>query len=203
MLVDGAPVATVYRGDVALGAAPPPVPLPAGGVRLDVLVENLGRVNYASDPDRRESLYDRKGIVGRVSLDGAELAGGWTARALPFRPEHLSAALFSKQPPPRFAPALFRGAIDVGAAVPRDTYVSTRGRGKGAVFINGFNLGRFWEAKGPQHALYVPAALLRPGRNEVVVLDVEPPAAGPVEVAFTDGPDFDYEEPGKKKWGLF
>ena len=37
---------------------------------------------------------------------------------------------------------------------------------KGVVFINGFNLGRYWDV-GPQRTLYVPAPLMRLGVNQV------------------------------------
>ena len=42
---------------------------------------------------------------------------------------------------------------------------------KGVVWINGFNLGRYWNI-GPGETLYVPAPLLKPGRNEIVVLEL-------------------------------
>ena len=37
---------------------------------------------------------------------------------------------------------------------------------KGVVFVNGFNLGRYWEI-GPQETLSVPGPLLKQGDNEV------------------------------------
>ena len=43
-----------------------------------------------------------------------------------------------------------------------------RGWGKGAAWINGHALGRFWNV-GPQQTLYVPAPWLKSGTNEVVV----------------------------------
>ena len=36
----------------------------------------------------------------------------------------------------------------------------------GFVFINGHNLGRYWNI-GPQETLYLPGAWLQPGDNEV------------------------------------
>jgi len=58
---------------------------------------------------------------------------------------------------------------------------------KGQVFINGFNLGRYWE-KGPTKTLYVPAPLLRLGENELIVFELH----GAVKrvVTFVDEPDF-------------
>jgi beta-galactosidase len=51
-----------------------------------------------------------------------------------------------------------------------------RGWGKGTVWLNGHHLGRFWRI-GPQQTLYVPAPWLKRGVNDVVVFDVERPAA--------------------------
>jgi hypothetical protein len=47
-----------------------------------------------------------------------------------------------------------------------------------AQLVNGFNIGRFWESQGPQHALYVPAPLLREGANDVIVFN-QPEAGQP------------------------
>jgi beta-galactosidase len=46
--------------------------------------------------------------------------------------------------------------------------------GKGVVWINGHNLGRYW-AIGPQQTLYVPAEWLKKGQNEVTVLELLKP----------------------------
>ena len=53
-----------------------------------------------------------------------------------------------------------------------DTFLDFTGFGKGCVFINGFNLGRFWEI-GPQKRLYVPAPLLKQGKNEIILFETE------------------------------
>lgn len=50
-----------------------------------------------------------------------------------------------------------------------DTYIKTRYWGKGVVFVNGFNIGRYFNV-GPQMTLYVPAPLLQPGLNTVLIL---------------------------------
>ena len=46
-----------------------------------------------------------------------------------------------------------------------------KGWGKGILFINGANLGRYWSV-GPQRTLYVPGPLLREGVNKVSVMFV-------------------------------
>ncbi len=51
--------------------------------------------------------------------------------------------------------------------------VQVTGWGHGFAAVNGFNLGRF-SCKGPQEALFVPAAVLRPGSTaEVLIFEVD------------------------------
>ena len=66
---------------------------------------------------------------------------------------------------------------------------------QGQVFINGFNVGRYWPIAGPQITLYVPAGLLRapPQTNQLVLLELEssPSSRDPVAnntVEFVDKP---------------
>lgn len=60
-----------------------------------------------------------------------------------------------------------------------------RGLGKGAAFINGFNLGRYWY-EGPVLYLYIPAPLIKRGKNEIIIFETE----GNVNetLAFSDRP---------------
>lgn len=67
-------------------------------------------------------------------------------------------------------PVFHRGSFKVEQV--GDTFLDTRELGKGHVWINGHHLGRYWHI-GPQQTLYVPGAWLKPGRNEVIVLEVE------------------------------
>ena len=63
-------------------------------------------------------------------------------------------------------PGFYQGQFELQTA--GDTFLDLRGWGKGAVWINGHALGRFWNV-GPQQTLYVPAPFLKPGTNQVVV----------------------------------
>ncbi len=40
------------------------------------------------------------------------------------------------------------------------------------MLVNGFNIGRFWEI-GPQKRLYIPAPLLRTGKNEIILFETD------------------------------
>jgi beta-galactosidase len=137
---------------------------------LDILVEGTGRINFTT-----ELRKERQGIDGSMILAGKELLG-WQVfplpmddlwQASPFSMHDLSKLRFSKASPntPN-EPAFYRGRF--GLYSPGDTFLDTRGWGKGAVWINGHALGRFWNL-GPQQTLYVPAPWLQNGANEVIV----------------------------------
>lgn len=136
---------------------------------LDVLVENLGRINYANDLCK-----ERKGLTG-IRFGCARLSGG-RVRTLPL--SDLSGLSYRENRAGDFIPHMplfLRGRFAATPGV--DSYVDVRGLGHGYVWINGFNLGRYDEA-GPQYTLYLPGALLRE-ENEVVVLDLAPTAHTP------------------------
>jgi beta-galactosidase len=132
-----------------------------GGEPLDILVENMGRVNFGP-----RMVDDRKGIVGKVTLAGSELSG-WENYPLPMT--DLSALRFSSSN--LTGPAFLRGQFELSSL--GDTFLDMRGWGKGYVWLNGHNLGRYWKI-GPQQTLFVPSPWLRKGTNQVVVLDLEP-----------------------------
>jgi beta-galactosidase len=127
---------------------------------LDIFVENMGRVNFGPN-----MVTDRKGITGPVTLGGAELTG-WEIYKLPL--SDLTRLRFSARP--QSGPAFYRGTFRLTAT--GDTYMDMRGWGKGNVWVNGHNLGRYWRI-GPQQSLFLPAGWLRQGLNEIVVLDLE------------------------------
>ncbi|WP_320779607.1 beta-galactosidase family protein [Streptomyces sp. CRN 30] len=173
VFVDGAPAGVLERerGDETLA-----VRVPRPGARLDVLVENLGGVNYGPH------IGDPKGLLGPVSLDGAELRG-WDCHAVP-RGVPEAAAFAPAESASAAVPAYHHGTFEV--AEPADTFLALPGWTKGQAWVNGFALGRYWN-RGPQHTLYVPAPVLRPGSNDLVVLELHgTPAA---RARFTDVPD--------------
>ncbi|WP_460501986.1 beta galactosidase jelly roll domain-containing protein, partial [Hymenobacter agri] len=70
------------------------------------------------------------------------------------------------------APVLRASTFNVAA--PTDTYLDMRQWGKGVVWVNGHNMGRYW-AIGPQQTLYVPAEWLKKGANTITVLELLKP----------------------------
>jgi beta-galactosidase len=138
----------------------------AGIHTLDILVENSGRINFG--PRLRD---DRKGITESVSLGEQELTG-WQVFCLPM--SHLGQIKFARQLSD--GPIFYHGAFDVKNI--GDTFLDMRLFGKGAVWVNGHALGRFWNV-GPQQTLYLPGAWLTQGRNEVIIFDLMPGANSP------------------------
>ncbi|OVA08159.1 Glycoside hydrolase [Macleaya cordata] len=175
----------------------------ASTVKLLILVENMGRVNYGP------YMYDKKGILSSVVLDGTSLHG-W--KMFPISFQDLS-KLLKMNPIVQVAasrsatessrknlenhfqmiskePVFYEGRFTIDRIDQvKDTFISFNGWGKGIAFVNDFNLGRFWPLAGPQCSLYVPAPLLRHGENVVIILEIEAPKPELV-IYSVDQPDF-------------
>jgi beta-galactosidase len=134
--------------------------VPPGDVRLDVLVENLGRINYG--PYLNDN---RKGITKRVTLNQKELKQ-WEMFRLPFN--DLSGLKFSKAGH-RIGPVVRRGTFFLDDTA--DTFLDMSDWGKGCVWLNGHSLGRYWYI-GPQQTLYAPGPWLKKGRNDIMVFEL-------------------------------
>ncbi len=148
----------------------------SGGV-IDLLCENIGRENFGTGLENQ-----RKGILGGVKINDHR-AFGFEIFPLPLDEKQLSALKFDENPVGN-APAFFRFDFDVDE--PCDTFLDTDGFGKGCAFVNGFNLGRFWEI-GPQKRLYIPAPLLKKGPNTIILFETEGKHAD--RILLSDTPD--------------
>ncbi|MDF7814725.1 glycoside hydrolase family 35 protein [Hymenobacter sp. YC55] len=142
------------------------VTLPKGEVQLDILVENLGRINFG-----KYLLQNRKGITEKVML-GKQEVKNWQMFGLPF--DQVDASLFKSKSTATSAngPVVKRGTFTLTQT--GDTYLDMQAWGKGSVWVNGHSLGRYWGI-GPQQTLYVPVEWLKKGQNEVVVLELLKP----------------------------
>jgi len=127
---------------------------------LDILVENMGRINYGM-----EMMDERKGLIGPVRFGGRQLLN-WEQYSLPL--DNFAALRFETGT--RAAPAFHRGTFTLDTL--GDSFIDTRGWGRGHVWVNGHHLGRYWQI-GPQQTLLVPAQWLRQGENEIIVLELE------------------------------
>ena len=154
------------------------LPLAIGeNAQMDILVENMGRVNYGP------KLRDRKGVSG-VRF-GQFYHFGWDMYCLPM--EDFSGLVFQKSDAlPQNRPTFYRGTLTV-EGTPADTFVRPRGFKKGFIVVNGHNLGRYFNLAGPQKTLYLPAPFLKSGENEVLVFDSD--GTDSLVLEFSDTPD--------------
>ena len=185
--LDGAVVGTLDRHynqtTVNLTASKP--------ARLDILVENTGRLNST-----KGMRHEWKGIQS-ATLAGKPLTG-WQIYSLPMdaMPRVVGASPQAAEHP-HFARGTFRLEA-VG-----DSFLDVAALGKGVLWLNGRCLGRFWKI-GPQQTLYVPGPWLRKGENEVVVFDMLAANTPPKLVGRTkpilDGPTPGYaDDPERRK----
>ena len=137
-----------------------PVPV-RKGASLDILVENMGRVNYSY-----KLMKQRKGIDCAVVINN-HMHFGWEITRFDedaILSVELGAGCKAGQPGVH--------ALSFTVDEVADTWLELPGWGKGVVFLNGFTLGRFWEI-GPQKRLYIPAPLLKEGVNTLCIVETE------------------------------
>nr|XP_055140654.1 beta-galactosidase isoform X3 [Symphalangus syndactylus] len=153
------------------------------GATLDLLVENMGRVNYGA------YINDFKGLVSNLTLSSNILTdwkifpldtedavrshlGGWGHRDSGHHDEAWAHSSSNYT-----LPSFYVGNFSIPSGIPdlpQDTFIQFPGWTKGQVWINGFNLGRYWPARGPQLTLFVPQHILMTSApNTITVLELE------------------------------
>ena len=166
LFLDGERIAGFDRRNRVFSATLPARKKPAV---LELLVEAMGRVNFGVE------VHDRKGLRGPVLLGNDELRD-WEMFSLPLDAAHLARLKFGPAEPAPAAGAPFKRQrpgfhrFEVKTAEAGDTFLDMRPWGKGMVWVNGHNLGRFWNI-GPQQTMFVPGPWLKAGSNEFIVLD--------------------------------
>jgi len=138
------------------------IEIPAGKIILDILVENLGRINFG--PYLHQN---NKGITESVTLNQKEIQN-WQIFGFPL--DNLDKVNFNSSTNISInAPSFKRAYFTVEN--PADTYLNFQHWGKGVVWVNGHNLGRYWNI-GPQQTIYLPAEWIKKGENEIVVFEL-------------------------------
>ena len=145
------------------------------GQELKILIEAMGRINFG------RAIKDYKGITESVIISteqgGHELSWNlkrWTILTIP---DDYQTAVKALSETSAAKSGLFkgrgyyRGYFNLKKNQIGDTFLNMENFGKGQLYVNGHPIGRFWQI-GPQQTLYVPGCWLKPGRNEVIVLDV-------------------------------
>ncbi len=145
--------------------------VPAEGSVIDLLVENCGRINYGPYFGR-----DFKGIVGSVCISYQEQLN-WEYWSLEL--EDLSGICWKEFSPDAGKACFHKAEFELEETA--DAFLLRPGS-KGLVWINGFNLGRYWD-KGPTETLYIPAPVLKKGTNTVIVFELNELTSG--EITFS------------------
>lgn len=139
---------------------------------LQILVENMGRINYGS-----EIVNNKKGIISPVKIDDMEMDGNWEMYKLPMdeMPDldtlpqtdiYPNQALSTNALVAR--PLVYEGTFSLTNV--GDTFIDMSDWGKGIIFVNGKNLGRYWNV-GPQQTLYLPGVWLKKGLNKILIFE--------------------------------
>ncbi|MBI5974958.1 glycoside hydrolase family 35 protein [Staphylococcus canis] len=130
---------------------------------VDILVENMGRVNYGY---KLLAPTQRKGL-GQGLMQDLHFVQNWEQFDIDF--DLLEAAHFEKSWAEE-QPAFYKYIVNF--ETPDNTHIDMSGFGKGVVLVNGFNIGRYWNV-GPTQSIYISKALLNEGDNEIIIFDTE------------------------------
>ena len=152
--------------------------IPAEGLTLTILVENMGRVNYGPE------MIDRKGLLNGVRL-GQQFLFNWKHYPLPLENTDLIEMQESETIRYPKRPVVLGMTLTI-EDLPQDTFIKLPGFKKGVIFVNGRVLSRYWEV-GPQHTAYLPASFLQQGDNRILVLELE--GFKKAQIEFCDTPD--------------
>lgn len=153
----------VYIGKLDRREKENTIQIPASDVAnpvLEILVEGMGHINFAAE------IIDRKGITERVTLNGMTLMN-WQIFPLPFDDNYIKNLKNTPEIKTKQG-MFFKGSFTLNNAA--DTFIDMSNYTKGVVWVNGHNLGRYWDI-GPQKRLYCPACWLKNGENQIIVFD--------------------------------
>jgi beta-galactosidase GanA len=147
---------------------------------LDLISENMGRPNGG-----KEMNSARKGVAGDVLIDD-KVHKNWAIFPLEFKPDFVNKLKNEKWRPLEAykSPALYRAILDI-KDTPKDTFLKLDDWHTTVVFINGFNLGRYWNI-GPAKTLYVPSGVLKKGVNDIYLFETSGPGN---HIEFVDIPN--------------
>jgi beta-galactosidase len=141
------------------------IKIPEGTHKLDLLVENMGRINYGSFMHG-----ERKGLEGSLKLGEKEL-GPFEHVCLPM--QELPGGKWQEIPESEKPGKLTFLKARFKTGKPVDTFLDLGGFGRGIVWLNGHNLGRYWKV-GPPGTVFAPGCWMKAdAENEIVILELE------------------------------
>ena len=156
VFLDRRPIAVMHINDQEHSVK---ISVPENGAVLEILVENLGRVNYGAFLE--DSL---KGITTGVRIE-QQFLHDWEIFTLPL--DDITTLKYNTDSEAEL-PAFYEAEFEVD--IPADTWLKLHGT-KGCCWVNDFNIGRYWDI-GPTRNLYVPAPLLKPGKNILTIFEL-------------------------------
>jgi beta-galactosidase len=166
VFINGKPIGKLDRRKGENTIEIPPI---SANAQLDILVEATGRVNYG------KAILDNKGITEKVTVTNGQTTQdlkNWQVYNFPVDYDFQKNRKYSTAA--ANGPAWYKGSFNLTTT--GDTFLDMSTWGKGMVWVNGCNLGRFWKI-GPQQTLFVPGVWLKKGKNEIIVLDVDKPVS--------------------------
>lgn len=155
--------------------------------QLDILIENMGRVNYGA---KLTANTQKKGIRTGVMAD-LHFINDWEQFSLPL--DTIESVDFSGEWV-KNQPSFYQYEVDLTEI--EDTFIDLANFGKGVVFVNNHHLGRFWEI-GPTLSLYIPKGFLHIGKNKIVIFETEGKYDSKIDLL--NQPKFKSKKRGNKK----
>jgi beta-galactosidase len=108
-------------------------------------------------------------LISGATLDGKDLSG-WQIFSLPYHKLNFKPLSdFEASDAAHVGPTFYRGTFTLDKV--GGSFLDMRNWSMGVVWVNGHNLGRFWD-HGGLRSLFLPGQWLKRGRNEIVVLEL-------------------------------
>lgn len=160
MYIDGEHVYTAYQQEIGDTFE---AELQSEDPQIDILVENMGRVNYGY---KLLASTQRKGL-GQGLMQDLHFVQDYEQFHIQL--EQLNKEHFEEEWI-KDTPALYRYVFILNEA--NNTHIDVSAFSKGVVLVNGVNIGRYWNV-GPTASLYISKTLLHEGENEIIIFDTE------------------------------
>jgi beta-galactosidase len=101
-----------------------------------------------------------------VIINGETITGEWEMYKLPMSIEPKLVA--NRNTGKINRPTLYQGLFNLSKN--GDTFLDMRDWSKGIVFVNGINIGRYWNV-GAQETLYLQGCWLKKGKNTITIFE--------------------------------
>ncbi|MEB5568879.1 beta-galactosidase [Mammaliicoccus sciuri] len=160
MYIDGEHVYTAYQQEIGDTFE---AELQSEDPQIDILVENMGRVNYGY---KLLASTQRKGL-GQGLMQDLHFVQDYEQFHIQL--EQLNKEHFEEEWI-KDTPAFYRYVFMLNEA--NNTHIDVSAFSKGVVLVNGVNIGRYWNV-GPTASLYISKTLLHEGENEIIIFDTE------------------------------